>query len=82
VPLVFPGSDRKKGDEPVNPNELVFRDGKREVAPYLVDLMSNLDTVRYTYTEAIAKVNDRMSVDFINNAYNGIVRAHFREPGR
>ena len=76
MPLVFPGSSRKKKDEPLDPNELVFRDGKRVVAPYLVDLMSNLDTVRYTYVDAVAQVNSRLASDFANNALDGIIRNH------
>jgi len=76
MPLVFPGSTRKKKDEQLDPNELVFRDGKRVVVPYLAELMSNLDTVRYTYADAVEQVNGRLAKDFANAAFDGIVRTH------
>jgi hypothetical protein len=76
MPLVFPGSSRKKKDEPLDPFELVFRDGKRVVVPYMADLMSNLDTVRYTYADAVEQVNNRLAKDFANTAFDGIVRTH------
>jgi hypothetical protein len=82
MPLVFPGSTRKKGDEPSDPYEMVFRDGKRTVPPYLVDMMSGLDTVRYTYEEAIDRVNNRMTIDHVNSAFDRVVSSHFSEDGR
>lgn len=82
MPLVFPGSSRKKGDEPLDPYELPFRDGRRTVPPYLVDLMSGLDTVRYTYEEAVVQVNQRATRDHINIAHASFVSGHFRESGR
>jgi len=79
MPLVFPGSSRKKSDAPLDPYELPFRDGRRTVPPHLVDMMSGMDTVRYTYSEAVDKVNQRMTVDFVNGAYAGVVQKHFTE---
>ena len=76
MPLVFPGSTRKKS-EPYDPYELTFRDGKRTVPPHLADLMAGLDTVRYTYLEAIDAVNNRLARDFANSAYDRFVAAHF-----
>jgi hypothetical protein len=78
MPLAFPGSNRKKSDEPLDPFELPFRDGRRSVPPHLVDLMSGMDTIRYTYSDAIDRVNQRMTRDHVNGAYEGIVSAHFR----
>jgi hypothetical protein len=82
MPLVFPGSSRKKGDEPLDPYELPFRDGRRSVPPHLVDMMSGMDTIRFTYSEAIDRVNQRMTRDHINIAYDNVVAGHFRESGR
>lgn len=82
MPLVFPGSSRKKSDEPYDPYEMVFRDGKRTVPPHLADLMASLDTVRYTYSEAIDRVNNRLAADFANSAFDNIVRGHFAEGSR
>ena len=82
MPLVFPGSSRKKSVEPQDPYELVFRDGRRSVAPYLVDLMSSMDTVRYTYEEAVERVNQRMTVDFVNVAQSSVIAGHFSRDQR
>lgn len=76
MPLVFPGSDRNRGDEPNDPYELTFRDGKRIVPPYLVDLMAGIDTVRYTYSEAVDRANSRLVSNQINQAADGIVSEH------
>jgi hypothetical protein len=82
MPLAFPGSGRKKKDEPLDPFELVFRDGRRTVPPHLFDMMSGMDTVRYTYSDAIDRANQRATVDHVNGVFSSIVSAHFREPGR
>jgi hypothetical protein len=82
MPLVFPGSGRKKSDEPLDPFELLFRDGRRSVPPHLVDLMSGMDTVRYTYLEAVDRVNQKLAIDFANDAQAAVVAAHFRESGQ
>ena len=82
MPLVFPGSSRKKADAPLDPYEMTFRDGKRTVPPHLMDLMSDIDTVRYTYSDAIGMANQRIARDHVSRLFDGIVTAHFREPGR
>jgi len=82
MPLSFPGSTRKKSDEPYDPYELVFRDGKRTVPPYLADLMAGLDTLRYTYSEAVDRVNNRLAADFANTAFDRVVSTHMREHGQ
>lgn len=81
MPLSFPGSTRKKSDEPYYPYLLVFRDGKRTVPPHLADMMVGMDTVRYTYSEAIDRVNNRLAADFANSQLDSIVSAHLREMG-
>jgi hypothetical protein len=82
MPLAWPGSTRKKSEGPVNPNELTFRDGVREVAPYLAVLMGGLDTVRYTYEDAVAEVNRRMTADHVNGAVERALQDHFSEGRR
>lgn len=76
MPLVFPGSSRKKSDEPYDPYEMVFRDGKRTVTPYLADLMAGMDTVRFTYDEAVDRVNNRLAADYASSAVDKIVQSH------
>ena len=81
MPLSFPGSTRKKSDGPIDPYEKVFRDGKRTVPPHLADMMAGMDTLRYTYEEAIDRVNNRLAADFANSQFDAIVSAHLREMG-
>jgi hypothetical protein len=81
MPLAFPGSTRKKSDEPFDPYELVFRDGKRSVPPHLADMMSGMDTLRFTYSEAIDRVNNRLAADFANSTFDRIVGDHLRGQG-
>jgi len=82
VPLVFPGSGRKKTDEPLDPFELTFRDGRRTVTPLVADLMSGMDTVRFTYAQALERANQRVAQDHVQTLYSGIVSAHFKESRR
>jgi len=81
MPLAFPGSTRKKSDEPFDPYELVFRDGKRTVPPHLADMMAGMDTLRFTYSEAIDRVNNRLAADFANSTFDRIVGDHLRGQG-
>lgn len=81
MPLAFPGSNRKKSDGPLDPYELVFRDGKRTVPPHLADMMAGMDTLRYTYSEAIDRVNNRSAADFVNATFDRIVGDHLRGQG-
>jgi hypothetical protein len=79
MPLAFPGSNRKKSDGSIDPCELPFRDGRRTVVPYLADLMSGLDTARYTYEAAVDEVNNRMARDHANASLDRVITNHFRE---
>jgi hypothetical protein len=81
MPLAFPGSSRRKSDEPYDPYELVFRDGKRTVPPHLAEMMAGIDTVRYTYSEAIDRVNNRLVADLANAQIDRIISSHTREAG-
>lgn len=81
MPLVFPGMNRKKGEPPEDPFERVFRDGKRSLPPHLADLMSDLDTTRYTFEDAVAKVNNRLARDHANDMAGKLIREHFAGHG-
>jgi hypothetical protein len=78
MPLAFPGSTRRKSDEPYDPYELVFRDGKRTVPPHLADMMTGLDTLRYTYEEAIDRVNNRLVSDLLNSQLDATISSSLR----
>lgn len=65
--------------DPVRTEEMEFRDGKRQVADYLVRMMSGLETHRMTYEEAIKLANRNTEADWLNTAQGDMVEAHFRE---
>ncbi len=50
-----------------------FRDGRRSVPSYLSNILSRLETFRYTYDEAIALANRALEADVINSEYDRIV---------
>lgn len=74
MPLIWPGSDET--EEPRDPNEVKFRDGKRLVAPYIAVLLGSYDTERMTYEEAIAAMNRGLVADNLNRVYDRVVEAH------
>jgi hypothetical protein len=75
MPLAFPS-----GKLPDN-REVQFRDGTCVVPEYLADLMSGMDTVRFTYDECIDKVNEKLLADRLNAAMDGVINNHFRGGG-
>ena len=72
MPLAFPSSKLPEA------REILFRDGPKVVPEYLADLMVGLDTVRFTYSEAVDRVNNRLASDHANRAVDKIVSGHFR----
>lgn len=72
MPLAFPSGKLPEA------REIQFRDGARTVPEYLADLMAGLDTIRYTYDEAVARVNNRLSADHANRAVDRILQNHFK----
>lgn len=60
-------------------NEIEFRDGKRVVPAYIANLLSGIETYRFTYEEAISMANKKVEADFINAQQDKILAAHFRE---
>lgn len=71
MPLSFPSGSLPEA------REIQFRDGSRVVPEYLANLMSTLDTVRFTYDEAVARVNNRLAADHANDVVAKIRRQHF-----
>jgi hypothetical protein len=62
----------------VAPVELQFRDGKRWVPAHLADMMGDLDTYKLTYAQAKDEANKKMTRDFVNDAFDGVITRHFR----
>lgn len=79
MPLAFPGSTKRVGEQEPDPYELQFRDGRRSVPPHLAALMSSLDTQRFTYAEAVSRVNNRLATDHVGFAVSRIISDHFSE---
>jgi len=73
MPLAFPSGKLPEAQE------IQFRDGPRVVPEYLADLMSNLDTIRYTYDEAVTRVNHRLAADHANHAVDKLIQSHFKD---
>jgi hypothetical protein len=72
MPLAFPSGKLPEA------REIQFCDGPRVVPEYLADLLVGLDTIRYTYDEAVGRVNNRLSADHANRAVDSIVQNHFK----
>lgn len=61
--------------------ELAFRDGKRRVPNYLAQMMSDLDTILYTFDDAIEKANRRLERDFANDSIQNVISGHLKRFG-
>ena len=62
---------------------LMFRDGPRDVADHIEALLKDneVDTMRYTYREAIEVANRRMEHEPLRRAIEGQRRDHLRRFG-
>lgn len=72
MPLAFPSGKLPEA------REIQFRDGPRVVPEYLADLLARLDTIRFTYDEAVERVNYQLAADHANRAVDRIVQDHFK----
>lgn len=63
------------------PTVLEFRDGERSVPEHVAHLivLAELDTIRYTYEEAIEIANDALLRSRLNEAQRQLTLAHFRD---
>lgn len=58
--------------------EMEFRDGKRVVPPHVRAILGDLPTFQMTFSEAMALANKKLTIDFINNKQQAVIRDHFR----
>jgi len=58
---------------------LEFRDGPRAVPSHVAYLMAGLDTLRYTYEQALAIANAKVLTDYLGKVQVGVLRDHFKE---
>jgi len=61
---------------------LPFRDGAREVPDHIAIWMTDIDTVRLTFEEAIDQMNKKMERDYLNRAADRVVSSHFQRMNR
>jgi hypothetical protein len=59
---------------------LPFRDGEREVPDHIALWMTDIDTARMTYEEALVEMNQKQERDFLNRAANRVIMGHFQGP--
>lgn len=58
---------------------LEFRDGHRVVPEYLVTMLSGIDTITYTYEQAVALANEGALNQQLGRARQQMIRDHFTE---
>jgi hypothetical protein len=61
--------------------EVKFRDGPRDVAPHLAELMASLPTHRMTYDQAVHEVNDKLMRDHLNKVFGKVLEGDLFEKG-
>jgi hypothetical protein len=54
-----------------------FRDGDRDIPRYLADMMATIDTIRFTYTQAVEEANQKALADRINLGQRRLIAEHF-----
>jgi hypothetical protein len=59
--------------------EVEFRDGPRNVPDHVRDMMSGLDTHKFTYEEAVRLAEKKIVRDRLNQIQSDITMRHFRE---
>lgn len=59
-----------------------FREGEREIPDYLAALMASFETYRFTYEEALAKVNSELVNDLFRKEMNRVTQDHFKKDRR
>lgn len=60
-------------------SEVQFRDGKRDVAAHLAELMKPLDTYKMTYDQAVTEVNRKLMSDHLGQVQQKLISQHFRK---
>lgn len=56
-----------------------FRDGKRQVAPHVYEMLRNVETFRMTYEEALNYANGQILRSHVNLKADQFVARHFKE---
>lgn len=59
--------------------ELEFRDGPRVVPPHVAQMMSDIETYRFTFEEAMKLANASAMKNYLAKAQRSVISDHFRE---
>lgn len=58
--------------------QLTFRDGYRYVPDHVEDMLSGIETWKYTYQQAMDLANQRLMGDKLDKAQRELIREHFK----
>jgi len=58
---------------------LEFRDGKRQVAPHVYEMLATVETYRLTYEEAMNVANGNLFSTHVEKKHADIIAKHFKE---
>ena len=56
-----------------------FRDGTRDIPDHVRDLMRGLDTIRFTYEQALRLAQKKVLRDKLNETQQDIISRHIRD---
>jgi len=62
-----------------NSVEREFRDGVREVPDYISDYLAGVDTLRFTFMEAIELANKARVSEHLNKMQQKVITEHFKD---
>lgn len=62
-----------------NTVEREFRDGVREVPDYVADYLTDVDTLRFTFLEAVEIANKARVSDHLNKLQQKVITEHFKD---
>jgi hypothetical protein len=58
--------------------DITFRDGQRTVPDHVEDMLSGIETWRYTYEDAMRVANNKLLGDKLDRAQRAMLRDHFK----
>lgn len=59
--------------------EMEFRDGSRIVPDHVADYLTNIDTLRHTFREAMDLANKARVSEHLNRMQQKVITEHFKE---
>lgn len=62
-----------------NSVEMEFRDGSRIVPGHISEFLTGVDTLRYTFREAMELASRARTTEHLNNIQKKVISEHFKE---